>query len=333
VREQRLITDFQVVKNPTSGSPSCILCASADTAPLAKVPAALIDECYQKIIGLSVSKELGDVSVLYLVRCNRCDLRFFCPPLSGSGKFYNSLQRKSWYYLDAKPEYDAALRWIKRSDIVLEIGSGKGVFSERLSRETSYTGLELSEEAAAEATANGIDVRLESIEHHAATHKGRYDVICAFQVLEHIPSPRQFVISSIACLRPGGLLIYCVPSDESFVSTQCNAPLNSPPHHVTRWSDRALRNLEMFGVELILLEHEDLADFHKGAFARTLVMNGLNHVLGRKPQMFDFSLTNAILQRVAHTFARSLVEPVLDSSRFVPRGHSVIAVYRVPELQ
>src|SRR4029077_498647 len=102
--------------------------------------------------------------------------------------------------------------------------------------------------------------------------------------------------------------------------------LNSPPHHITRWSDRALRNLEMFGVELILLEHEDLADFHKGAFARTLVMNGLNHVLGRKPRMFDFSLTNAILQRVAQTIARVLVGAVLDGSKVVPRGHSVTAV-------
>jgi SAM-dependent methyltransferase len=328
-----LIADLHALKEPNDGLPFCILCASSDIAVVAKVPAALIDECYQKILGLSVSEEFGNISIFRFVRCNQCDLKFFFPPLSGSDRFYNSLQRKPWYYLDTKPEYDAALRWIKRGDAVLEIGSGKGIFSQRMSRDTSYTGLELSGEAAAEANANGIDVRLESIENHAVEHKGRYDVVCAFQVLEHIPTPRSFVISSAACLRPGGLLIYCVPSDESFVSAQCNAPLNSPPHHVTRWSDRALRNLDMFGVELILLEHEAIADFHKGIFARTLVMSSLNHIFGRKSQMFDFSLTNAILQRVAHTIARSLVEPVIDSSRFAPRGHSVTAVYKASELR
>ena len=42
-----------------------------------------------------------------------------------------------------------------------------------------------------------------------------------------------------------------MPSDDSFLALSVNN-LNMPPHHITRWSDQALRNLtKLLNVELV----------------------------------------------------------------------------------
>ena len=40
----------------------------------------------------------------------------------------------------------------------------------------------------------------------------RFDVICAFQVLEHISNPREFLEDIISLLRPSGKILLAVPN-------------------------------------------------------------------------------------------------------------------------
>ena len=71
----------------------------------------------------------------------------------------------------------------------------------------------------------------------------RFDVVCAFQVLEHVADPLAFIAEAKARLNPGGLLFIGVPNRESYVGRLRDFPLDMPPHHVMRWSRRALAAL------------------------------------------------------------------------------------------
>jgi 2-polyprenyl-3-methyl-5-hydroxy-6-metoxy-1,4-benzoquinol methylase len=77
-------------------------------------------------------------------------------------------------------------------------------------------GLEFSRKAKEIAFSNGIIIENESIQSHSVAHPAKYDVVCAFQVLEHVSEIRSFIESSIKALKPGGLLIYSIPSADSF---------------------------------------------------------------------------------------------------------------------
>ena len=56
------------------------------------------------------------------------------------------MQNLEWYYMDEKDEYDYAKNFIKESDLVLEIGCGKGAFAQKISTK-KYVGLEFSRKA------------------------------------------------------------------------------------------------------------------------------------------------------------------------------------------
>src|SRR5690606_18745913 len=147
--------------------------------------------------------------------CPQCDLRFFLPAVAGNADFYRQLQRIPWYYVEEKQEYEIAARYIEATDAILEVGAGRGVFSRRI-RCSSYRGLETSPDAIAAAKQEGVELLQEDLETHGAQRHGQYDVVCAFQVLEHVPSPREFLQSARSCLREGGKLIIAVPSEDSF---------------------------------------------------------------------------------------------------------------------
>jgi 2-polyprenyl-3-methyl-5-hydroxy-6-metoxy-1,4-benzoquinol methylase len=213
-----------------------------------------------------------------LYACGKCDLRFFSPVKAGSERFYGALQRtariglsKATYYVDDKPEYALALKLISPGAKVLEIGAGKGAFGSRI-RSADYVGLELSEDAVKMAASAGVQVRNELVQQHALSHKGEYDVVCAFQVLEHIVDVASFIQACVECLRPGGTLIYAVPSDDTFIALGRNSMLNMPPHHVTRWTDAALANLAAaYRLEVIFVQHEKLGEMHRKMYAITVV--------------------------------------------------------------
>ena len=108
-----------------------------------------------------------------------------------------------------------------------------------------------------------------------------YDVVCHFQVLEHVSAPRAFLVDCVRALRPGGRLIITVPSEDSFLSIAEDAWLNMPPHHVTRWTDSALRfALAKLQLEAQEIWHEPVASFHAAWYRDVLINFGVKRLLG-----------------------------------------------------
>jgi SAM-dependent methyltransferase len=303
----------------------CPLCGAASPSVWARVSARDLERLYRRAYGVRIEPLTAAHDELKLMHCAACDLKFFDPPISGDIAFYEALEAFDWYYTKSKGEFELAATFVGASDRVLEVGCGAGHFGKRLSC-SRYVGLELTPLAAQAARSVGLDVRQETLEVHAASGAGSYDVVCFFQVLEHIAQPGAFLRQARRCLRRGGRLIVSVPAADGYIGRAPNNCLNLPPHHVSWWSDLALQNLAgLLDLHLERLEHEPLADEHVEAYAHTFIWNKL--VLpGAAPRPVDFSLAARVRHRLASLALPLVKRRLLAGAR--PYGHSVTAIYR-----
>jgi 2-polyprenyl-3-methyl-5-hydroxy-6-metoxy-1,4-benzoquinol methylase len=308
---------------------ACPLCGGFSVVNLETIKVKQLLTLYKRLLNLDIASEFGILKEFKYYRCIICDLHYYSPVISASEQFYEQLQKIDWYYLDNKSEYSFSSRFIGARDAVLEVGCGKGAFAKLIETE-NYFGLELSRKAKVMAEEKGIYVINESIESHAVTHKELYDVVCSFQVLEHVPDPASFIDACITCLKPGGILMLSVPSEDSFLSIAENAILNMPPHHLTRWSDRALMwVLEQHGLELIALEHETLADIHVNWYSSEIVKAVIKKMLRISSQSLEISFTHRLFDRFC-TWISSSYAVVMNLNSLRPVGHSVTLVVRKP---
>lgn len=108
------------------------------------------------------------------------------------------------------------VRLIDRGSRVLEIGCATGYMTEYLTRELgcAVTAIEIDPEAAARATARGVDVIVGSIEDPAvqARVKGPYDVMIFSDVLEHLVDPSAALQATVALLGPQGKVVASIPN-------------------------------------------------------------------------------------------------------------------------
>jgi SAM-dependent methyltransferase len=82
----------------------------------------------------------------------------------------------------------------------------------------------------------------------------RFDVITFFEVLEHLDSPADFACIVHSLLKPSGYVALSVPDREGLFSGRWDEG-NYPPHHLTRWSSRALRHFwELHGFAVLKLQ-------------------------------------------------------------------------------
>jgi len=304
---------------------TCPLCRSQETELLEEILSAQLIDSYRQTFGYAPASEFGTIRAFGYCHCSECDLRFFYMPAVGGESLYEALRIRmgDHYYMRKKPEYDIARRWIGERETVLDVGCGVGAFAAAVP-DRPYVGLELNSGAVAEARLLDREVIQETIEEHSARHPGQYDVVCSFQVLEHVSDARGFLAGCLRALKDGGLLITCVPSFDSYLRFQPNALLNLPPHHITHWSDRCLAGLgQMFPLRLETIEHELLADVHCDSYATTLVMTALR---GRR-RLLDASAASRFLVRVCGRLGRAL-SGALEAEAMRPRGHSVVAGHR-----
>ncbi len=102
-----------------------------------------------------------------------------------------------------------------------------------------------------------------------------------------------------------------------------------PPHHVSRWTDQALINLQnIFAMRLVAIEHEKLAKIHFESFVMLLSQRSVRTLLGlRRNGMVEISIRKKIIDKFARLlnpfFRKIHADPALW-----PYGHSVTAVYR-----
>lgn len=98
---------------------------------------------------------------------------------------------------------------------VLDVGCGGGILSESMARAgAEVTGLDMGAEplevARLHALEQGISINYlqQTVEDHAASHAGSYEVVTCMEMLEHVPDPASVVAACARLVKPGGEVFF-----------------------------------------------------------------------------------------------------------------------------
>ncbi|MFQ3675927.1 MAG: class I SAM-dependent methyltransferase [Endomicrobiia bacterium] len=242
---------------------------------------------------IDVSSYFEGNSLVYFVKCKDTGLKFFYPDtIAGDGIFYEKLQEFDWYYMPWKWEHEKAYNLIKPHSKVLEIGCAEGHFLHKLKTEKKCDcyGLEINNKAFNIAQEKEIKVYKTPINLFAQEHKEEFDVICSFQVLEHISNVKEFLNDQIACLKKGGILIISVPNNNSFIKYDAYNSLNKPPHHLGLWTKYSLSKLGSFlNIKPSGYYYEPMQKYHIDWFIRIL-NDKINKIWGIRTLYFRLKI-------------------------------------------
>lgn len=157
--------------------------------------------------------------------CSDCRIRFRHPRLNDfeiAGLYQGGLADAWRYDAHRRPDWRMASSWIRESIApnarVLDVGCSTGQFlSEILGGVYEKYGVEMNPGAAAKARDAGVGVvaaHLEEIYHEG--HSKQFDVVTAFDVVEHVGKPREFVRMLGGLVRPGGHVIISTGNTEAW---------------------------------------------------------------------------------------------------------------------
>jgi SAM-dependent methyltransferase len=117
----------------------------------------------------------------------------------------------------------AALRWSivrqiiaeQQPETILELGCGLGSVGARLARMATYTAVEPDPRSyhVARQRITPLGGTVCNGDHRQAPTPGRYDLVCAFEVLEHLADDAAALAEWLPLVRPGGRLLLSVPAD------------------------------------------------------------------------------------------------------------------------
>lgn len=220
---------------------------------IARLSTEVIVDMYRRKCGADIRPHLTGLSEVELFECSRTGYRFWGPQSVAADESFYRLLSAYWpdYYRPTRWEYGFARRALRPTSRVLEIGAGRGYFIKAIERiVTVAVGLELNESAIAEKVCES-EIRSDRLEDYAATIPPAYDVVCAFQVLEHLRNPASFFSSALALLADGGRLILSVPNREYCPFALMEDPFDLPPHHVGHFNPQVFRSLaQMYGLRM-----------------------------------------------------------------------------------
>ena len=237
----------------------CPVC-TANTVLLEEISAEAIARAYEDEFGIA-PPQLGTIQDFELYRCPDCQLEYFAPMLTGDEAFYDWVGAHS-HYAPWRWEFEPILDLAGRvGGTVVEVGAGGGT----LTRELVRAGLEVvaiePSSTAREALQDiqGATIYAHLDEFHSLGVEA--DIVVSCHVLEHVADPVGYLVSLTSVVRRGGHIAVSVPQYRSLMrpSGRLEA-FDCPPHHVTRWTSRALSTaLHIAGLTDVRIDWEALS--------------------------------------------------------------------------
>ncbi len=298
---------------------------TAVTAEIIKeIPTTYLIDVYKQHYGIDLHDHFKNHPSILLCKCPLTSLEFFYPfGLDGDGKFYKELAKGAWYYQSDKWEHLQVAGLVKERSSVLEIGCGYGAFLKLIRKkfkQVDAVGLELNPEAVVEGKRSGVTILNNTLESYTLEHEGKkFDMVCSFQVFEHISSLDSIFKDSVRLLADGGTFVVSVPNNSVGFFRENILPsvvLNMPPHHVNHFNEDCFSKIgDLYGLELQNLIAEPLQQVNQ----HTYLYNQLYKLLFKSS-----FLIRAIWKLKVHL----LIIPFLKMVSHKIKGHTIIAVYR-----
>ena len=151
-------------------------------------------------------------------RCGQCEHWFTDPnswPASLGGEYESLVDAEYLRMIGVKRRTfkkaaDVVCRYARPPAAILEVGSYAGIFlDEMAARGFPITGIEPSTWGAQMAQERGHTVHQGTAEDVlAAQDSEQWDVVVSWDVIEHVPDPRQFVRLLSRAAKPGGLVVF-----------------------------------------------------------------------------------------------------------------------------
>ena len=212
--------------------------------------------------------QIYDLDPFGVVRCPRCGLVFVSPRLTSASlqRLYDDVD----YFEGDDSVYgagdsDSAAMFLQRQWMrgrlalaaelagdgvgdgagrrLLEVGCAYGLFlAAARSRGYDVTGVELSANAAAHAR-DRLDLTVHSTQLADAPLTGPYDVVCAWDTLEHVPDPVQFWLTVRKLVAEDGVVLFSTPYFSSVPSRLLRSRwwTLKPTEHIWHFTPRTHR--------------------------------------------------------------------------------------------
>lgn len=304
------------VKSPFTNSPAKYLYQL-------ETPKIIVN--YKSDLGIDIGKYFNDIVSVKVFECIESGYKFFYPyDISGDSEFYEKLQNFDWYYMPWKWEHEQSLRFFDKKMQVLEVGCAQGEFLSRVKEryDSECVGLEFNKKAIEIGRLKKINILPESIQDHSLYNKNKYDIVCSYQVLEHIDDVKSFIDAQVLCLKSGGKLIISVPNNDSFIKLNFKTNiLNMPPHHMGLWNRRSLKSLSIYyPLKYVNHYYEPIQSYHQDWYKSTLV-NKVNEYISLKYISYIYKYSPRFLQEITKRCG------YLFLKLFYRRGHSILMIF------
>jgi SAM-dependent methyltransferase len=283
-------------------------------------------------------------STCQIVQCRQCRFVFPDPYVAGNPEFYD-LAYGTPSYPENRWEYDRAIALSARvtssgSPKLLELGAGTGHFVKRLLNEARIppariVATDYSSHSVAALQKLGVDARAASVPELEAVpaNSNAFDMIFAFQSLEHMSNVIEVIAGLKRMLKPGGVAIVSVPNGKAIeFNERYVGCLDLPPNHVGRWYKESFEALaNRTGFELVAHEVEPvhyLQLFKDVMISRIHGAGTLNpHSFAGRAQSVQSRPLRRVLSAVVGTFE---LLPLLPKVLKLDSGYAQLAVLRKP---
>jgi 2-polyprenyl-3-methyl-5-hydroxy-6-metoxy-1,4-benzoquinol methylase len=254
---------------------------NGDAIKIAEFETSAIIEDYRVLYNIDVASNFQKTKYVRLYKCESSKYEFYYPfDIVGNAEMYEQLGLFKWYYDPWKWEHEMSMSFVEKSKSILEVGCGTGHFLNNVLRKSpnkTVVGLELSD-----SDKKAQFIRNISIQDYVQTHSNKFEMVCFFQVLEHVADVRSFLQAAVDALLPGGYLVIGVPNNDSIFFKKRGSPvLNMPPHHMGLWTESSLAYLpKLFPVKLIKQQFEPVQDHHFPWF-KEIIKKRLNKTIAK----------------------------------------------------
>lgn len=213
----------------------------------------------------------------------------------------------SWWYEARARVAMNVVSLLEKRGTVLDFGCGYGGMQPFLNSYGALDGVEPNQEAAAACRERGYGTVFSSV-HEAAVSGKRYELVCAFDSLEHVEDDRALLAGLHPLLQENGALIINVPAYPFLWSRH-----DVQHDHFRRYTSKSLKQvLEANGYRIVYIGYWNFFLFPLFAASRLLGVGG------------ESSLNQGFAHRIFRFILRQ-ESKFIPSSR-LPFGSSVIAL-------